>query len=163
MPNLADNRRMTKAADWTAGHRLPGPFAIGLAAIGALLAPFPLAMGLRALADLVDDSILTAVLFIPTLAIVLLPYPIFFGGWLPGYVVGRSNLGRTGWWLLAAGFLAPLAIPLVVLMFSMLRSYGGSALTLPLLVPLLLIPLRLGYRRGRRVPPHSAEGLSVGR
>jgi hypothetical protein len=159
VPNVAGHSRLIRAAGWTARHRLAGPFVLGLATSGALVAPFLVSIGVRALSDLANNSTLTAALVIPAVVFILLPYPIFFCSWLPGYVVGRSGLGRKGWWLLAAGFIAPFAIPLVVLMLSMLRSYGGSALTLPLLIPLLLIPLRLGYRRGSHGPPPSSDDM----
>lgn len=162
-----------RAAGWTVGHRLLGPLGFGLAAGGALLVPF-------AVASAVGNGVVGA---IASLALISL----YVGTSVPGYLLGLAGAGRASLLLAACGLLASVVLAVIVASAQLLSGLSGSdcpscadglVFELPFILALLLGPLAVGYRLGRRArsiraalasggivvapPPRPAPGFEFG-
>ena len=111
---------------------------MGLVAGAAILLPFAAAQGRPGLIGTIAALTLIAV---------------YVGLALPGYVLGLAGIGRAGWWLTAGALIALPAISVFALSGNMPSNGDCSDCLVAAVVPILLsllIPLWIGYRRGRR-------------
>jgi hypothetical protein len=153
---LDARRRISQAVDSAARRPLTDPLVWGLATAGVLISVALAGALLTDLANAMSSPLLAAIAGATGLGLVLSIYPLYGAVSVPGYVLGRAGVGRSGLLLFVGALVTPVAIALAVAVTSLppstsppfvllLNTYLITSLSLS-----LLIPFAIGHWRGRR-------------